>query len=68
MLAGWDKQNITPTEPVRIVGYGIQEDFETVNDSIYVRTTVFSQGEKTYALISYDFLFVHPNIVNQVAQ
>lgn len=67
VLAGWDKQNITPKQPVRIVGYGIQAKFESVNDSIYVRTTVFSQGGKKYALISYDFLFVHPNLVYRIA-
>ncbi len=67
VLAGWDKQNITPNKPVRIVGYGIQDDFERVNDSIYVRTTVFSQGKKRFALISYDLLFVHPNVVDRVA-
>ena len=67
VLAGWDRQNITPKAPVRIVGYGIQDDFDVVNDSIHVRTTVFSQGKKRFALISYDLLFVHPNIVNRVA-
>ncbi len=68
VLAGWDKQNITPIKPVRIVGYGIQDDFEVVNDSIYVRTTVFSQGKNRFALISYDLLFVHPNIVDLVGK
>lgn len=67
VLAGWDKQNITPKKPVRIIGYGIQDDFDVVHDSTYVRTTVFSQGQKRFALISYDLLLVHPNIVNRVA-
>lgn len=62
VFAGWSKKNITPKSPVRIVGYGLQDDFKTVNDSIHVRTTVFAQGKKKYALISYDLLFIHPNI------
>ena len=64
--AGWAKANITPLAPTRIVGFGIQEKFETVNDSVFVRAFVFQQNNKSYAMLSYDLLFVHPHLRNAV--
>lgn len=66
VLAGWGKSNITPQKPVRIVGYGIQDEFETVHDSVYVRSFVFRQKDKNYLMLSYDLLFIHPNLKHRL--
>lgn len=62
VFAGWGKGNITPLSPKRIVGYGIQDDFETVHDSVFVRSLVFEQKDTRYLMLSYDLLFIHPNL------
>ena len=66
ILAGWSKSNITPQKPVRIVGYGIQDNFEIVHDSVYVRSFVFNQEGINYLMLSYDLLFIHPNLKHRL--
>jgi len=63
---GWAKANITPSYPCRIIGFGIQQDFERVYDSLYVKAFVFSQGEQKFAYLNYDLLLVHPAVQQTV--
>lgn len=66
--AGWSRQNITPDEPVKLMGYGFKGNYERVHDSLFVRAAVFSDGYQRVALISYDLMMVHPAVVEAVHQ
>ncbi|MEZ6046617.1 MAG: hypothetical protein R3C11_13795 [Planctomycetaceae bacterium] len=51
--AGFSRQDITPTEPVRLSGYGNRtEPFERVDEKIYVRTIALRQGDKPIHILS----------------
>lgn len=66
LQTGWNKQNITPTKPIRLVGFGVQDNFEHVHDSVFVRTFFLSDGKKSVALLSFDLLFVHPVLKQEI--
>ncbi len=66
VLIGWSKQNITPSFPVDMAGYGNRGVFETVNDSIFVRTFLFQEGDKQYAIISFDLIMVSQDLKNAI--
>lgn len=68
LKAGWSRQNITPDEPVKLMGYGFKGDYERVHDSLYVRVIVFSDGIQKVAFVSYDLMMVHPAVVWAVQQ
>lgn len=63
---GWSKANITPKEPQQIIGFGVQPNYEKVNDSVFVRSFVFEQGRKRVAYLSFDLLLVHPKVAAAV--
>lgn len=66
LRAGWSNANITPETPARLMGYGYKGNYTRVHDSVFVRTVVFSKGNKKIAFISYDFMMVHPALVEAV--
>lgn len=66
--AGWSRQNITPDEPVKLMGYGFKGNYERVHDSLYVRVVMFSDGLQKIAFISYDLMIVHPDLKKAVQQ
>jgi hypothetical protein len=68
LYAGWARQNITPTQPTKLMGYGWKGDFEQVRDSLWVRSTVFRQGTLTVAVISYDLMLTPPAVARAVRQ
>ncbi len=68
LQAGWSRQNITPPDPVNLMGYGFKGDYEQVHDSLFVRTVIFSDGVQRIALVSYDLMMVHPSLVAAVQQ
>ena len=68
LYAGWAKQNITPNEPAKLMGYGWKGDFEQVRDSLWVRSFVFRSGTLTVAFISYDLMLVPPTVAQAVKE
>ena len=68
LYAGWARQNITPRQPTKLMGYGWKGNFERVRDSLWVRSLVFQQGSLTVALISYDLMLTPPAVARAVRQ
>jgi len=68
LSAGWAKVNITPEKPGPMAGYGKRKGahYESVHDSIYVRTVVVDNGVTKAAIITADMLIVPPNITERV--
>jgi len=67
-LAGWATANITPAEPVSLVGYKPRGEYDYVQDSSYVKTLVIGNGQHTIAFLSYELLIIHPYLAGQVEQ
>jgi Neutral/alkaline non-lysosomal ceramidase, N-terminal len=62
---GIAKENITPSYPTAMAGSGLRRyHFQSVHDSIYVRTMVFSNGSTSVALVSLDMLLVPPELTH----
>ena len=56
-FAGAAKINITPTTPIRMSGYGGRDEpFKGVHDSLYVTSTVFTDGAKKALIITADLI------------
>ncbi len=68
LYAGWARQNITPRQPTKLMGYGWKGNFEWVRDSLWVRTLVLRQGSLTVTLISYDLMLTPPAVAQTVRQ
>ncbi|MGB3849221.1 MAG: neutral/alkaline non-lysosomal ceramidase N-terminal domain-containing protein [Tunicatimonas sp.] len=68
LYVGWARQNVTPHQPTKLMGYGWKGNFEQVRDSLWVRSTVFQQGTLTVALISYDLMLAPPAVARAVRQ
>ncbi|UKJ07637.1 neutral/alkaline non-lysosomal ceramidase N-terminal domain-containing protein [Solitalea lacus] len=67
LKCGWSKKNITPDFKVHIAGYGVRKkDYDSVHDSIFVRTMVFDNGLQKVALVSLDLMIVPPLVVEKV--
>ncbi len=66
LYAGWARQNITPRQPAKLMGYGWKGNFERVRDSLWVRSIVFRRGSLTVALISYDLMLTPPAVARAV--
>lgn len=62
---GYAKENITPSEPISLAGYGNRKGkhYTAVHDSIYVRTLVIDNGAREVAIVSADLLIVPPTVV-----
>nr|WKN34178.1 neutral/alkaline non-lysosomal ceramidase N-terminal domain-containing protein [Tunicatimonas sp. TK19036] len=68
LQVGWSQQNITPSEPAHLMGYGWKGDYKQVHDSLWVRTMVFHLGSITVGIVSYDLMLTPPAVVRQVRQ
>ena len=66
LYVGWARQNITPAQPAKLMGYGWKGDFERVRDSLWVRSFVFRSGSLSVALISYDLMLTPPTVARTV--
>lgn len=57
-------ENLTPPYPTATAGYGkrIGKLYESVHDSIYVRTLVFDNGTNRVAVVSADLLIIPPTV------
>ncbi|WP_297336249.1 neutral/alkaline non-lysosomal ceramidase N-terminal domain-containing protein [Algoriphagus sp.] len=67
-LAGWGKANVTPSEPVDLVGYAPRGPYEFIQDSSYVKTIVLSNGKQKLAWLNYELLIVHPSLAQSVRE
>jgi len=64
---GFSKENLVPNYPIKIAGYGLKrQEFEGVNDSIFVRTLFFKNNFTKGVVITYDLLIVAPIIADKV--
>ena len=63
---GYSKANITPTEKVKLVGYGDRKHFEGVHDSLYVRTILITNNDIKTAFISLDLMLITPIIEEKI--
>ena len=68
LQAGWSRQNITPGEPLKLMGYGWKGNYEAVHDSLMLRCFVLDDGRQKVALLSYDLMIVHPDLAAAVQQ
>lgn len=66
--AGWSRRNITPSEPLKLMGYGWKGDYTSVHDSLMLRCFVFDDGQQKIALLSYDLMIIHPDLSSAVQQ
>jgi hypothetical protein len=65
-LAGWSSQNVTPDQPVDLVGYKPRGNYEFVLDSSYVKALVLGDGNQQVAFLNYELLIVHPHLAGEV--
>ncbi|MGB3468556.1 MAG: neutral/alkaline non-lysosomal ceramidase N-terminal domain-containing protein [Cyclobacteriaceae bacterium] len=65
---GWAKSSITPDFPSSLAGYGGRKEkiYSKVNDSVFVRSFVFQNNEKTYAIVSADLLIFPPKVIDKL--
>ncbi|WP_333819367.1 neutral/alkaline non-lysosomal ceramidase N-terminal domain-containing protein [Ohtaekwangia sp.] len=61
---GFAKENITPSHPVSLAGYGnrLGKPYTSVRDSIYVRAMVIDNGTHRVAIVSADLLIIPPTV------
>jgi len=67
-IAGWSSVNMTPGEPVDLVGYAPRGKYEFVQDSSYVKALALSNGKSRVAWLNYELLIVHPQLATQVQE
>jgi len=65
---GWAMRNITPAQPVPLAGYGKRKGrhYESVHDSVYVRSIALETGSERVFFVSADLLFIPPKVVEAV--
>lgn len=70
LLIGWSSVNITPNEVVPLAGFGGRnpKEFESVKDSIYIRTIVFDDEKQRAAYVSADLLIIPPEVTKHLKQ
>lgn len=65
-IAGWAKTNMTPAEPVDLVGYKPRGPYEFVQDSSYVKAITLFNGKTRIAWLNYELLIVHPFLAQEI--
>jgi hypothetical protein len=65
-LAGWAKANMTPDQPVDLVGYKPRGPYEFVLDSSYVKAITLSNGKSRIAWLNYELLIIHPFLAKEI--
>jgi len=68
LRAGWAKTNLIPAYTTPTGGYGVRrgKHWETVHDSVFVRTIVVDNGATTVAIIALDLLITPPTVTEQL--
>lgn len=65
-FAGWAKNNMTPENPVGLVGYAPRGDYDFVADSSYVKAITLQNGQTRIAWLSFELLIIHPFLANSI--
>lgn len=65
-LAGWAQVNVTPDQPVDLVGYKPRGAYDFVLDSSFVKAIVVGNGDQRVAFLNYELLIVHPVLAKTV--
>lgn len=65
-FAGWAKNNMTPADPVDLVGYAPRGDYDFVSDSSYVKAITLQNGKTRVAWLSFELLIVHPFLTKSI--
>ena len=66
--AGWDAQNVTPAEPVDLVGFRPRGNYDFVLDSSFVKSMVISNGKANVAFLSYQLMIIHPALSQSIRE
>jgi len=63
-MVGHAKENLTPPYPTATAGYAKRRGklYESVHDSIYIRTLVIDNGTNRVAIVSADLLIIPPTV------
>ncbi|MDN5212690.1 neutral/alkaline non-lysosomal ceramidase N-terminal domain-containing protein [Fulvivirgaceae bacterium BMA12] len=64
---GWGQANIAPPTPVRLTG-NRRKPYESIYDSVFVRSFIFSNNRHKIALISYDLWIIHPHLAGEITR
>lgn len=67
-LAGWAKANVTPVQPVPLVGYSPRGPYEFVQDSSFVKAITLSNGKSRVSWLNFELLIVHPALAKAVEE
>jgi hypothetical protein len=67
-LAGWGKANMTPDQPVDLVGYAPRGAYEFVQDSSFVKALTLSNGKSQIAWLNFELLIVHPFLAKSIEE
>lgn len=67
-LGGWGKSNMTPDQPIDLVGYAPRGPYEFVEDSSYVKAITLSNSKTRIAWLSYELLIVHPYLSQKIKE
>ncbi|MDI9355997.1 MAG: neutral/alkaline non-lysosomal ceramidase N-terminal domain-containing protein [Chitinophagaceae bacterium] len=65
MKVGWSKKSLLfEKKKLPLAGYGVRKGnvYETVKDSIFVRTLFFTNGKKEISIVSLELLIVPPEV------
>jgi hypothetical protein len=65
-LAGWSKANMTPAQPIDLVGYAPRGPYDFVQDSSFVKSIFLSNGKSSIAWLNLELLIVHPYLAKSI--
>lgn len=70
LSAGFSKVSITPDHPTATAGYGKRRgrQFSHIEDSLFVRTIVITNGREKVAIVSADMLIIPPLVNLQLSR
>lgn len=66
LRVGWARENITPTSPCNLAGYGNRGNYESVKDSIYSKVILLDNGVSRVAIVALDLIMVSPALEVQL--
>ena len=66
--AGWGKASLTPQGPVALAGYGARKAdvYQSIHDSVFVRSFVFENSVQKTAIVSADLLIFPPEVIKLI--
>lgn len=64
--AGWAKENMTPDQPIDLVGYVPRGPYEFVQDSSFVKALSLNNGKTRVAWLNFELLIIHPFLAKSI--